>query len=1075
MNQEFAAAFKQLNKAQLKAVEAIDGPVLVVAGPGTGKTQLLSLRVANILHKTDADPSAVLCLTFTNFAATNMRDRLATLVGPEAHNVMVRTFHSFAAEIMSLYPDYFWNGALLNIAPDAVQLEIIQDILAKLPLDNPLASKFAGNYTALSDVQQALRLSKEAGLTPSKLKAMIEVNDAYLDVVEPLLIDSLGDSLSYKKLEQLAVTIDSLPDQQIDEAVAPLTSLSTVIKNSLQQAIVADQDTGKTTNTGKWKRQWLQTVNGEKGMFDERRRNAWWLAAADVYATYRATLHGHDYYDYSDMIIEVTTQLEQNPELLASVQERFLYVLIDEFQDTNAAQLRLAHLVATHSSSEGKPNLMAVGDDDQSIFAFNGAEINNMLSFRRTYPSTQLIVLQDNYRSTQAILDASATVIEQADDRLVKREVDLNKNLKAANGPESGKIQHAIYPTREHQLSAIAKRVQAQCAEDQTQTIAVLARNHSSLRQISSLLNELKVPISYEQQNNVLDHPLIQQICLLAEIATAIKEGDKSAVNYNLARLLQHPVWQVEPRTLWQLAIDNYREADWMKSLHNSDDKRLVILGDWLLWLARQSSTEPLPVMLEHLVGLRQGELLTSPLRDYFLSKRDIDNTYLEGLSAIQTLRRTTDEFVTAREGHTGIADFVRLTRLHRELDRPITDQSWFVSGDHAVQLMTVHKAKGLEFDTVYVLDTIEDNWQPRHIGRKPPANLPLQPYGEQYDDYVRLLYVAATRAKSSLIVSSFNTDSEGRALLATPLISALPTDDIGSKDIEPPIEVLESTLMWPRLETKDEKTLLKKRLEGYQLSVTALLQFLDVSEGGPQHFLERQLLRLPDITTSNMAYGTAIHKALQTAQQLTNAGKFKLPLVLESYKTSLATQPIPLPEIERYLSHGEQTLRALFGELGFTLNKSGQAEIAINQLTINQVPLSGKLDHINLAGDELIITDYKTGKPLSSFDTRNQTKMIKAWRHRTQLVFYALLASQSGRYKTAKSIKAQMIYVEAESSKELSLALDPDQASMDRLEKLMGIVWRHISELNFPDISNYSQDAKGIAEFEQDLLDGKV
>ncbi len=119
-------------------------------------------------------------------------------------------------------------------------------------------------------------------------------------------------------------------------------------------------------------------------MFTERKRNVWWLAIADVYESYRDQLHKRGYYDYSDMLIEVLEQLQAEPDMRADLQERFLYVLIDEFQDTNAAQLRLAHQVADHYISNNRPNLMAVGDDDQSIFAFNGAELNNMLSFRRS-------------------------------------------------------------------------------------------------------------------------------------------------------------------------------------------------------------------------------------------------------------------------------------------------------------------------------------------------------------------------------------------------------------------------------------------------------------------------------------------------------------------------------------------------------------------------------------------------------------------------------------------------------------------------------------------------------------------
>ena len=159
----YEQVFDQLTDKQREAVEYIDGPLLVIAGPGTGKTQLLSMRVAQILKQTDANSSNILCLTFTNKAATNMRNRLQNLIGSDSLQVNVKTFHSLSAEIMNEYPDYFWNGAKLATAPDAVQTDIIEGILSRLPLDNPLAVKFAGNYTSISRVQKALKLTKEAG------------------------------------------------------------------------------------------------------------------------------------------------------------------------------------------------------------------------------------------------------------------------------------------------------------------------------------------------------------------------------------------------------------------------------------------------------------------------------------------------------------------------------------------------------------------------------------------------------------------------------------------------------------------------------------------------------------------------------------------------------------------------------------------------------------------------------------------------------------------------------------------------------------------------------------------------
>ncbi|MGZ6005748.1 MAG: 3'-5' exonuclease, partial [Candidatus Saccharimonadales bacterium] len=734
---------------------------------------------------------------------------------------------------------------------------------------------------------------------------------------------------------------------------------------------------------------------------------------------------------------------------------------------------RLAHLVATHPSTEGKPNIMAVGDDDQSIFAFNGAELNNMLTFRRTYEGTKTIVLSENYRSTQYVLDTAQSVIEQADDRLVKREADLTKLLQAQSDVKPGDIKHLQFPTRQHELEEIAKRVQQTWQDRGEDSIAILARNHDSLREMSAQLIKLGVPIQYEQQNNVLDHPLIQQISLLAEIVCAIAGGNEDTVNHGLAVLLQHEVWQVSDKQLWKLATDNSTKPHWLESLLEHDDESLVMMAQWLLWLSRQSNKESLAVMLDYLIGFRAGTHMTSPLREYFLALRPIDNTYLIGLSGLQVLRGATGEFVAA-SGRTQLSDFVRFLQLHKELQRPITDESWFASGDQAVQLMTVHKAKGLEFGTVFLLEATEDNWKPRHIGRKPPANLPLQPYGEQYDDYVRLLYVAATRAKHSLIISSYANDGQGRPLLPTPLITSVPMEVVKANPAES-IVALEASLGWPRLDPGDERAMLKARLQDYKLSPTALLQFLDVTTGGPQRFLERQLLRLPEVTTPTMAFGTAIHRSLQVGQQLTNKGRFSLQDVIESYESTLELQPMTNSDFKRYLEHGTKTINNLFEKNGYKLLEGGQPEIGISDIDFFGARVTGKLDLINADKDEVIITDYKTGKPLTNFTTRDQTKAVKAWRHRTQLLFYILLTQHSGRYKAAKTYKSRMLYVEAETPSELSLELEATPEELERTRRLISVVWQYVCDLKFPDVRHYKESVEGILTFEDDLLNGKI
>lgn len=1068
----FENEFSKLNKAQREAVEATEGPVLVIAGPGTGKTQLLSMRVANILRATDADASNILCLTFTNKAAVNMRERLLSLIGPESNKVTVKTFHGFAAELMGGYPDYFWNGARLSTAPDAVQLETVQAILSKLPLSNPLSMRFAGQYTAVDDTLKALRLAKEAGLTPDKLRAIVQANTAYLDIIEPELVEILSQTLSVKKIESLQKAIDSLPEQGIEANVAPLLSLSTVIKESLAAAIGEDEGTGKTKNTGKWKSRWIQTQNGQKGMFDERRRNGWWLAFCDVYAKYREELHTRGYYDYSDMLLEVIVQLEQSGDLLANVQERFQYVLIDEFQDSNAAQLRLAHLVADHHSAEGAPNLMAVGDDDQSIFGFNGAELNNMLFFDRNYESTKKVVLEENYRSSQAILDTAEGIIEQAEDRLVSRMPDLSKNLIARNPPSAeGEIKHLSYPTREHQLSSVARLIKERRGNS-GDSIAVLARGHESLRMLSAILLNLDVPVRYEQQSNILEHEVVKQVVLLAEALAAIAEGNKNLANEKIAALVRHPMWQLDSQELWKLATENFHDPDWLESLRNSKDTEQKQLGEWLMWLSGQSTYQPLAIILEYVLGLYTGRHMTSPVREYYLKKKEVTNDYLHSLSAVRLLRELVVEFSAGPDPSLG--DFIRFIKVNSENGRGVTDESLFVSSRDAVELYTVHKAKGLEFDQVFIIDAIEDNWKPRFAGRKPPANLPLQPPGEQDDDYIRLLYVAATRAKHTLIATSYQFNQASKEIMASPFISqvmpAIQAED--TPDISP-IHVLEENLRWPRLVHTEEKASLSNRLSNYRLNATHLLNFLDVAYSGPQAFFERHILRIPEAKTAAQGFGNAMHRALQTAQRLINQDSMDIKKVTEGYAKALQNEHLMSDEHEKFLLHGEETLRHLFNKLDYKLAKGGLAEQHIQDIKVDEATVNGVIDRLDKAGDSVIISDYKTGKPVTNFATRDQTKAVKAWRHSSQLIFYAMLYKNRPSVSSPQDITCQIIYVEAENEKELIRSHRPSSEEIERMQKLVNAVWKKVVSLDFPDISRYPQDINGIKQFEEDLLNG--
>lgn len=1069
---QFSAEYHNLNKEQKRAVDCIDGPVLVVAGPGTGKTQLLSMRVANILKQTDTSPNNILCLTFTNKASINMRERIIRLTNGEASGVIIKTFHGFCAELMNMYPDRFWNGAKLSTAPNLIQDDILQTILTSLPLSDPLAIKFAGKYTAINDIKTSLRLVKEAGLTPDKLQAIIKANLAYIDQIEPQIIDILSTTLSYKRLPQIQKEISQLPSQGISKNLSPLLSLDSFLQESLRFAISKDDQVQKTTNTSKWKQDILQTRDNKKGMFKERERNERWQSLANVYRLYRETLHTKGYYDYSDMLVEVISTLEQNPALRADAQEQFQYVLIDEFQDSNSAQMRLAHLIADHHSNFGKPNIMAVGDDDQSIYKFNGAELANMLTFKQNYPSAEIIVLTKNYRSSQAVLDASDNIIKHASDRLTLRDPSIKKHLTAETTPKGNdKLEHRIYISQDHQFYDICQEIyQSHKNESNKYSMAILARNNESLRQISAQLLTLGVPISFQEQNNILDHQLVVITFQICNILLAIQKGDIENSNYLLSQILRHPMWNIEPVELWDLAVNN-RNKDWLSALLKQDSKsKLLAIGQWLQWLVAKSSIESLRTIIEFIIGLRTSKFMTSPLKQWLTENPTINTDYIKGLSALRHLLELVDDYSKFTGG--GLEDFVNYLNTAYDTGQIIADESTIINDAHAVELLTVHKAKGLEFDTVYIIDAIENNWKPKSNNRKSPANLPLQPAFDDVDDYIRLMYVAITRAKSSIIVCSYKTDQKGQEVLPTPIINGVFSErKVEKPKTESAVQMLENAISWPSISQEDERSVLKNQLENYQLSASALIDFLDVTKGGPQYFKEQHLLRLPGSVSANMSFGTAMHNTLEFAQILVNKDAFDIQTILDFYQKNIQSQNLLSSEYNRYLEHGQDILSKLLKSDTFWLPKGALPEQSISDVLVGDAKLYGKLDNINKSKDTIIITDYKTGQPLPSLYTKNQTLAPKAWRQRTQLLFYSLLVNPSSRFKSTAEIKGQIIYLEASSPKQLIRELAPSEEDIKKLEKLIGIVWHKIINQDFPNTDTYDNSYSGIRKFEDDLL----
>jgi ATP-dependent exoDNAse (exonuclease V) beta subunit len=209
----------------------------------------------------------------------------------------------------------------------------------------------------------------------------------------------------------------------------------------------------------------------------------------------------------------------------------------------------------------------------------------------------------------------------------------------------------------------------------------------------------------------------------------------------------------------------------------------------------------------------------------------------------------------------------------------------------------------------------------------------------------------------------------------------------------------------------------------------------------------------------------------LQAAQLQVNNDKFDLNKVVDVYQSKLQSLQLTQSSLDRYLAHGANVLISLFEDKGFELPKSGQPEVSFSEVNLDTVRLNGVLDHVYVDHNKLVISDYKTGNTLSSFYTKDQTKVIKAWRQKTQLLYYCLLARQSGRFKSITEYEGQIIYVESENSKGMTLSLKPTNEELDQLEHLIKAVWQRIQNLDFSLPSGLDDTIDSIQKFQAYLI----
>ena len=295
---DFSTRYQALNAQQKQAVDAIDGPVMVIAGPGTGKTELLSMRAANILKKTDTLPESILCLTFTDSGAAAMRERLTKIIGKDAYKVAIHTFHSFGSEVINQHGEYFYQGAHFRPADDLATHEILTANFNELDHDSLIASKMNGEFTYLRDAMTSISDLKRSGLTSDELLNVIEANSELLDTVEPdlaLIFSNRVNASTADQLRPLVEKSNSLPEPNLPAGITPLAqSFSLSLSHALEDA----DEQSSTKPVTAWKNKWLTKDTNGKIVFKDRSRHDKLRAISFVYFKYLSRMQEAELFDY---------------------------------------------------------------------------------------------------------------------------------------------------------------------------------------------------------------------------------------------------------------------------------------------------------------------------------------------------------------------------------------------------------------------------------------------------------------------------------------------------------------------------------------------------------------------------------------------------------------------------------------------------------------------------------------------------------------------------------------------------------------------------------------------------------
>lgn len=931
---KFEELYKRLNHRQKDAVDAIEGPVMVIAGPGTGKTSILTLRIANILTKTDTTPDSILALTFTESGVYSMRAKLADIIGSAAYKVNINTFHGFANEIIKNYPEEFPRIIGSNNATDIDQIKILEEIISSTKLQK--LKPYGDSFYYVRPIISEIRNLKRENVSPEKLAEIIKEQEKNFSNTEDL----------YHK-------------------------------------------TGKYSGEMKGKYKDLEkSIEKNKELLT-------------VYKKYEKSLMEKRLYDYEDMILEALKSLMRDKGLLMEMQEKYQYILADEHQDANSAQNKILELI---SGFHENPNLFVVGDEKQAIFRFQGASLDNFLYFKNIYPDALIVRLDDNYRSTQTILDASHSLIGKN----ILKDESLRVELKANVGHKN--VTLSLYPFSKfrYEMDFLVDDIQKKIQDGvNPNEIAVLHRENKDAGDISRSLAKAGIPFAIESDEDLFsDEEIVKLVTVMRslndlnndEFLSRVLCFDFLGIDYlDVLKVLRYSASKKSR------LIDILRSSAKLKESGAEQFEKLTLVFNNLLKWSQLSQNKNILDFFETVVR-------DSGFLNHLLS---LHNS-AQKLARLDTLFEEIKKLAQNHKDYR-LGDFVNYLDILNNHGISIKSSSK-KAGMRGVRIMTAHKSKGLEYEFVYIVGATDGHWGNKREMRSfkiPISGTPVSA-SAPIDDERRLFYVAMTRAKKEATITYSLEGRNGEKLLPCQFIGEIESSHLNVIDTKDYEEKYSQGKESAFLEAKNtgadikDKDYLRKIFFEQGLSVTAINNYLNC----PWNYFFNNLVRLPKSQSKHQMYGTAVHAALRHFfDKYKNEEDMSRKEFLNLFRNYLMKQPISDVDFEESLAKGEKSLGGYYDFYKGKWRRSIINEFNIGGVFLpiektddgeESILLKGKLDKLEIDEDGKVnVVDYKTSKPKSRNDIEGKTKNSTG-DYKRQLVFYKLLLDnyEKGKYE---------------------------------------------------------------------------